>query len=313
MFIEIQPIGGKFHVVMNGATLHKAGNQTAAQHTVDKQLKVNPSLVQVGLGAIGGDHVGDGSEGPVEEFDVNERFEFLEALVTMVADGSCNSAIVVGQGGLGKTKTVIKALTAAGLQDRDEMVAHSEIGAAIPNEGTYTFIKGSCTARMLYELLYNRNGQTLVFDDCDSIQKDLNALNVLKAALDSYDKRIISWHAKGIEDEGLPASFEFTGRIIFISNKAMSTWDSAVKSRCLTVDVHMTRAQIIERMRHIAESEEFMPDFPAETKMAALEIIDRHKDRVKDLNFRTLIKATQAYANAKPEKAEALVTYLITN
>jgi len=311
--IEIVPTNGKYHVHMNGVLLHKAGNLAAAQHTVEKQRRLHPDLevVQDGI------HVNAAGKAiEVEEsFDINERFEILEDLVGMVATGESNACIVVGQGGLGKTHTVIQAFEANDVRDRDVLVAHAEVGTSIPYEGTYTFVKGYLTARMLYQLLWERNGSILVFDDADSIQKDMNALNVLKAALDSYQKRVISWHAKGIEEEGIPSSFEYTGRIVFISNMRMDVWDSAVRSRCMTVDVHMTKTQIVQRMRAILENPDFMPEHEAHVKQGAMDIIDLNKDKIKNLNFRTLIKAAQAYASSekKGKNPERTVTYLVTN
>ena len=44
------------------------------------------------------------------KFNVNERFDFLESLTEMVLNGEANSLIVVGEGGLGKTFTVLHTL-----------------------------------------------------------------------------------------------------------------------------------------------------------------------------------------------------------
>jgi len=62
------------------------------------------------------------AEGKVEEsvatkFDINKRFGFVEQLVKMVSTGVQASAIITGQGGLGKTYTVQKTLEAAGYTD----------------------------------------------------------------------------------------------------------------------------------------------------------------------------------------------------
>ena len=45
-----------------------------------------------------------------ERFDINTRFGFVEKLVTMVASGVQPSAVITGEGGLGKTYTVTKTL-----------------------------------------------------------------------------------------------------------------------------------------------------------------------------------------------------------
>jgi hypothetical protein len=43
-------------------------------------------------------------------FSVADRFEFVEALSSMVATGKSPSAIITGEGGIGKTFTVMKTL-----------------------------------------------------------------------------------------------------------------------------------------------------------------------------------------------------------
>ena len=103
-------------------------------------------------------------------------------------------------------------------------LASFEVGARIQGSRSYRVIKGFSTAKGLYRSLFEGNGMTLVFDDCDSVLKDPVALNLLKGALDSYGERYISWNAD-IRDEDLPRSFKFTGSIVFISNKDMESLD----------------------------------------------------------------------------------------
>ena len=331
MNIEIVPTGGKFHVVMNGATIHKAGNMAAAQITVERERKKHSNLVVIQDGV----HVDSNGHSVehVEEYDINERFEFLEMLVEMVAKGDSLALTVVGQGGLGKSWTVFETLEKCGLQNFDNLVAMrvaeaeaasdekslegidlSDASMGVSKFGTYKLIKGHSSPKGLYRILWENHGGVLVFDDCDSIQKDMTSLNLLKAALDTTgERRIISWASESPIDDGLPRSFEFQGRVIFISNLRASAWDTAVKSRSNMVDVHMNRRQIVERLQTISKSPKFHPDISAEAKDAAMAIIDREQERVKDLNFRTLVKAAKAYAAAPAERAEKLVTYLITN
>ncbi|NDB82505.1 MAG: hypothetical protein EB127_07165 [Alphaproteobacteria bacterium] len=181
-----------------------------------------------------------------DEFGITKRFEFVKQMVTMVAKKTVASAIITGQGGLGKTHSVLKALKDCGLTDVTDL-ASFEVGARIQGSRSYRVIKGFSTAKGLYRSLFEGNGMTLVFDDCDSVLKDPVALNLLKGALDSYGERYISWNAD-IKDEDLPRSFKFTGSIVFISNKDMDSLDQAVRSRALCVDLSMTEEQKIERM-----------------------------------------------------------------
>lgn len=314
--IEIVPVNGKFHVIIdNDRVAHKAGTQAAAQLTVDRLIKQMGGLAfQAGLGNMGSVDPDTGEAHiTAMDFDINERFDFLKHFVGMVAKGSANSVVIVGQGGLGKTHTVLETLKEVGLNDIEHLIGTAPEGSSIDRNNTYRFISGYSTAKGLYRTLFENNNAVIVFDDCDSIQKDQNALNILKGALDTYAKRIICWNSEPIGGSDLPTSFQFDGRIIFISNLPLRTWDTAVKSRAMTIDVHMSRPQIVDRMKHILDNSEFMPEYEPEHKQDAMNMIERHQDIVKDLNLRTLIKATQARAGAPEGKWENLVTYLLTN
>jgi hypothetical protein len=223
-------------------------------------------------------------------FSINERFGFVSDMVTMLAIGDQASVIVTGPGGLGKSFTVTQALRQAGLQDVS-LTEDFEVGETI-SKSAYRVVRGYSTAKGLYRALYeNRNG-VLVFDDTDSILRDPVSLNLLKAALDSYSRRIITYRAD-IRDDDLPQSFEFKGRVVFISNLSSSQIDQAILSRSMVVDLSMTTQQKVDRMRYLIDAPEFMPEFSRAMKLDALNLIDDVKDRVRELSLRSLIQCTK--------------------
>jgi len=230
-------------------------------------------------------------ESTATKFNINERFGFVEQLIKMVAANVQASAIITGQGGLGKTYTVQRTLEAAGYTDMSDL-ADFQSGAVINKTKTYTMVKGYSTAKGLYRTLFELNNSVIIFDDCDDVLKDSTALNLLKGALDSNGRRIISWRAD-MRDDDLPRSFEFTGRIIFISNLDQSRIDQAIRSRSMMIDLTMTDDQKIERMEHIAKSPEFMPEFSSVSKADALELIRGLKSSAKEISLRTLISVTK--------------------
>lgn len=248
-----------------------------------------------------------------EKFCINQRFGFVEKIVGMVATGVQPSTIITGQGGLGKTYTVMKTLQANGLKDFNEVIQKLPVGATIPMKTVYVTIKGYSTPKGLYRTLFENQNATIVFDDCDSILKDPVALNLLKGALDSYGKRIISWNAESFgKDDDLPRSFEFKGRVIFISNMDQDKIDQAIRSRSMMIDLSMTDDQKIDRMAHIAESEEFLPEYTMEIKADALALIREVKDQAKEISLRTLISVAKIRA-ANPSDYKDLATYVLTN
>ena len=228
-------------------------------------------------------------------FDINHRFGFLEQMVRMVINGTSVSLVVTGEGGLGKTYTVLDQLAKKHLVEDNQ----------------YIHVKGYATARGLYRLLYENCDKIIVFDDCDSILEDKVALNLLKGGLDSYDKRIIKWIIK-TPDESLPDSFEFLGRIIFISNKSMDSVHQAILSRAMSVDLTMGREDKILRMKGILKN--IKPFVPMEIKQECLDLVTEYAGYTKDLNMRTLLKTIDFRLD--PDNSENwrdLAIYAITN
>jgi hypothetical protein len=248
------------------------------------------------------------AEPKVEKFGINARFGFVEKLVSMVAAGVQPSAVITGEGGLGKTYTVEKTLSDAGYSNISSL-ADFEVGAVINTRKCFTTVKGYSTAKGLYRTLFENNKSIIVFDDCDAVLKDPIALNLLKGALDSYGKRIISWNAD-MRDDDLPRSFEFTGRVIFISNMGQNKIDQAIRSRSMMIDLSMTLDQKIERMETIAMADEFLPEYDKTIVQDALELIREIKDECKEISLRTLIAVSKVRASNKDWKD--LASYMLT-
>jgi len=170
------------------------------------------------------------------ETDPSMMFTNLERLTGMVAKGIQPSLVVTGMPGLGKTYLVKKKLEEMGLNESRDFV----------------HFKGRSTAAGLFITLFENRNRVVVFDDCDSVFKDDDAVNMLKAALDSYDSRHISYLSskplKDPEGDPLPSTFEFTGQIIFISNISQSKLDPAIQSRSFVQDISMTTNQMFQRI-----------------------------------------------------------------
>jgi len=226
------------------------------------------------------------------EFDINQRFGFLNDLTAMVVNGATPSLIVMGEGGLGKSYSVVNTIESNDLES-DE----------------YVFFKGYSTARGLYNTLYDNNGKLIVFDDCDSVLDDKVAVNILKSALDSYDKRTISWISKVGKNDEYPQHFDFTGRIIFISNKSKEKIDEAILTRSLTVDLTMTPDDKVTRMESILET--ILPEYDMVVKQDALEFLKSVKEEV-SLNMRMLIMVAKMRL-MYPETWKNLAEYMINS
>jgi len=288
---------GPFKTAKTGADLERA-----VEFFFKKATGVKKDYDQI----MGG--VAVSSEPKEEKYDINTRFGFVEKLVSMVASGVQPSAVITGSGGLGKTYTVTKTLQSAGYKDISDL-AEFQVGSVVNTRKCFTFVKGYSTPKGLYRTLFENNKSIIVFDDCDAVLKDPVALNLLKGALDSYGKRIISWNAD-MRDDDLPRSFNFEGRVIFISNMSQDKIDQAIRSRSMMIDLSMTLDQKIDRMEHIALSDEFMPEYTKTQKQDALGLIRAIKDEAKEISLRTLISVTKIRASNDDWKD--LATYMLT-
>lgn len=237
-------------------------------------------------------------------FSVADRFSFVEALTDMVAKAKAPSAIVTGEGGIGKTFTITKVLRDNGFLPSDDPAS-----VHLPPSKVYVIVKGYSTPYALYRTLFENQDRVIVFDDCDSILRDATAINLLKAALDSYSKRTVSWQSE-VKGSDLPNSFTFNGGVIFISNFALSSLDQAVRSRALCVDLSMNADQKLERMGQLITDKDFLPELSATVKADALKLIRDNLAKVKSLNLRTLIQVAKIRATDRKDWTR-LATYVM--
>ena len=293
MNTEIKFIDGKFVGFVNGKAVVKSTSKYYVQRQLDGQkLAFRDAPAPV-----------------VSEFGINQRFAFVEQMVDMIVTKTLPSAVITGEGGLGKSYTVLKSLEKNGFKNLTDL-SKFEVGAKVNKAKSYTVVKGYSTAKGLYRTLFENNGMVIVFDDCDSILKDDVAKNLLKGALDSYSKRYISWMAD-MRDDDLPKSFEFTGSIVFVSNMALDKIDQAIRTRSLVVDLTMTEAQKVERMVVIANSEEFLPEISSVAKSQALAFLKTNAGVIPNMSLRSLIAVTKIANTGNPQWKD-LAKYVLT-
>jgi hypothetical protein len=160
---------------------------------------------------------------------------------------------VAGRGGVGKTHTTEKILHDMGLRDGEEYFKNT----------------GSVSAAGIYSLLFKYKDKIVFFDDSDDVFKDQTSRNLLKAATDTKKIRKMVWNKMGsnvadpdemtddeILDAGLiPRYFNFTGKIIFISNLKPDKLDpdGAIRTRAFMVNVDPTEVEIYDFMEKIVD------------------------------------------------------------
>jgi hypothetical protein len=221
-----------------------------------------------------------------------DRFEILETMTDAAISGDARAVIVSGPAGLGKSFTVEKALAQWD-----------------PNAINHKIVKGYIRATGLYKLLYAHRapGQVLVFDDADEVFLDDTAINLLKAACDSSDRRIISYITEGslIDEETaerLPKSFQFEGTVIFITNydfdamiergSKLAPHLQALVSRAHYIDMAMkTKRDYLIRIRQVVRAGLLRNNgLDDEAQLDVIDFIEDNQDRLRELSLRMALK-----------------------
>ena len=225
---------------------------------------------------------------------IRERFDILHEMTKATVSGDIRAMIVSGPPGVGKSYGVETEIEKACLFDK---LAGKRLRAEV--------VKGSATPIGLYQTLYKYSdaNSVVVFDDCDSILLDDVALNLLKGALDSGKKRVISWlsESSALRREGIPDRFEFKGSVIFITNLKFDKMKSqklrdhldALQSRCHYLDLTLdTMRDKLLRIKQIAKDGVLFADYDL-NEYAQDDIIDfmhANKDRLREVSLRMALK-----------------------
>ena len=224
---------------------------------------------------------------------IGERFEIMDNMTQAVVEGIVRSMIVVGPPGVGKSYGIVKKLEEANLFNM------------IAGDNRYEVVKGATTALGLYAKLYeySREGDVLVFDDCDSILMDELSLNILKAALDTNKKRVLHWNSdsKLLQRDGIPNKFEFKGACIFITNikfdnvrsKKLRDHLEALESRSHYIDLTMdSMRDKYLRIKQIAATGELFKEFRfmAGEDQEVLEFMFANQTRWREMSMRCAVK-----------------------
>lgn len=282
---------GSQEVIATGPSITQA---RAGLGSLKEQLGIRMAPVRTRKGEVFGASA-MASSVVLPTFSINERFDMMADIIDEVVDGELNAAVIVGRGGTGKSHTVFERIEAAGyvrIQNADSAPMDKDEDEDGPAEGEtlefvkeYVLVKGGVSATDLFKLLFNNRNRLVVFDDSDTCIEDEIRQNLLKAVLDTYDVREVTWLSQFLRNQGYPTAFEFTGKVVFISNKKMADFPQAIKSRALLLDLDMTNAELVERVRNIAHI--LLPNLDPEARTQLVDFIDVYRDALKDLSIRT--------------------------
>ena len=226
----------------------------------------------------------------------DQKFEDLKELVAAAQEGVVTSMIVAGNAGFGKTHAVESKL--------DELATLDRIA---DRPARFQVLKGTMSTVGMVQILFNNSarGQVLVFDDCDTMLFDDEALNILKAALDTGKTRWISYakDSRFLKEHGVPNRFQFCGSVIFLTNldferminrgNKKSPHFEALLSRSHYVDVYMqNRREMTLRIKSVIDNHGLLDHykFDAQERAEVVEFFFRNISNFRELSLRTVIK-----------------------
>ena len=211
---------------------------------------------------------------------LEERQRLLAHHVRLVARKVSHALFVFGsQGGLGKTKTILRTLDEEGI---DPILINSHV-----------------TPLSLFSILYlHREEAVIFFDDVDSMYGSMAHLGLLRSALWG-SPRIVTYNSSQLPN-GMPSSFDFSSQCIFAANVIPQNNDAfkAVLSRCDIFQLEATNEEVIEMMRDIASN-----GFQGITPDDAVTVIDFISEHAGDrqLSLRLLGPSLRKFSYARSE------------
>ena len=222
------------------------------------------------------------------------RFQILHDMTLAVKTGDVRAMIVSGPPGVGKSYGVEAVLQKADL-----------FNTLAERKPKFEVVKGAMSSIGLYAKLYEFSGEgnVVVFDDCDDILMEEQSLNTLKGALDSSERRFISWNTDSriLRSEGIPDRFEFKGAAIFITNikfehvrsKKLRGHLDALESRCHYIDLQMdTNREKLLRIRQVVSENAMLAryEFEPVVQEELIEYVEKNQDRLRELSLRMVLK-----------------------
>lgn len=244
---------------------------------------------------------------------IRATFLMLDKATDSCSRGIIRGMVVSGPPGIGKSFGVEKQLEAANM-----------FRTMAGKDPKYEVIGGSISAVDLYKKLYHNRGpeNVVVFDDCDQVLFVEECLNLMKAALNSGEKRRVQWNKESrvLASDDIPNSFDFEASVIFLSNidfersiareSRLAAHLEAIMSRChyLDLEIGSLRDRIL-RIKQCVHDGMLKPfEFSVEDEAAVMNFVIDNQEYLREVSLR-MVKKVADMVKADPtgwyEMAEA--------
>ena len=214
-----------------------------------------------------------------------------------MTQGVINNAwhlLLMGDPGQGKTQTVVDTLK--------------------DSNAKWTGIKGTTSAIGLYKFFYeHKDHDVVVIDDSDAIYDSTEATEILKAAMDTKEQRVVSWakQNQNLNSIGIPNQFVFNARVILITNKDLEIVEGkrpskaqrlmnpvvdrtpVVKTGLPNRDWELAHINLLAERNEIIVFNEY--NIPAPVRVEMVKFLFNHGEHFRSISFRTLGKMCAFY------------------
>jgi hypothetical protein len=235
---------------------------------------------------------------------IASTFLMLDRITDACANDLIRGLVVSGPPGVGKSYGVEQQLIKTNM--------FRTLGGHKPH---YDIISGGISPIGLYQKLYagKERGFVSVYDDCDTVLFDEECLSLLKAALNSGDRRRICWNkeSRTLKNEDIPEWFNFEGSIIFLSNvdfeasiernSRISAHLAAIMSRCHYLDLEIgSQRDKLLRIKQILRDGMLSPyEFSIGQEEEIMNFILQNADHLRELSLR-MVKKIADFVRVSP-------------
>jgi hypothetical protein len=219
-------------------------------------------------------------------------YQRLDEYLKAFAQGHFNLLVLVGAGGLAKSRSVRAVLGGKGC-----------------------WIEGNATAFGMYAKLYKHRDEFVVIDDVDALYADRSGVRLLKCLCQTEEVKAMAWHsdARSLERQGIPREFATTSRVIIICNdwKTLNTNVSALQDRGHVLFFEPSAAEVHAQAGKWFEDQEIYAWFTANLNRVREPSL-RHYVRAKELKAAGM-DWTEVLAVEEANKKARLVAELLAS
>jgi hypothetical protein len=223
--------------------------------------------------------------------------------IGLLTNGNAKAIILCGPPGMSKTYIVKRTLY------MEKYIPQKE----------YIVVKGATMGISdVYSFLYENRHKIIVFDDFDTPLRNPDIVNMIKSITDTYGKRILAMPREKMVQSGgdqeiynAPSRFEFTGKVIIITNLDKSQIEPALMSRAPVHEVKFDSKKILEMIDGMIIY--INPSVSIELKHEVLDylhVLYKKDPKNTKIDFRTFVTAIDARIG-NPEGWKEMVKVMV--